>query len=372
MKQLTLTLALTAVSVAATAADHPPMDHAGANLTLANGDIIWGEHTNINVFSVPGGAKVLVAPFDGNHANPVRGSATVHARVVIIAGELDATGSGYSGGGGGGGGAAQLPSQPGQGGKGRYLLNWCGGTLEANPGNPGDCGLGCPYAMWGGSGEDGDPEIGGESEAPDTNWLASCGGYGVPGANGDSSTNEVVRMGGGGAGARGGEGNWPIQYQGGYGGASGGSGGGAVSLFATELLEVREGAVIRADGTMGRGRVPSLAPENNIPTSGANGSDAWPPEPGLVIDTTNWFRTGGAGAGGGILLKCMAIGGLRLAPDATISTLGGGASRLTVNGGTVKLFYSGADPTLSGVTIEAGRLFKGGAAGVVPGWTMYE
>src|SRR5688572_703176 len=69
-------------------------DHAGADWTPADGDVIAGLHTNIGVFTVPGGATVRVAPWDGAQF----GSVEVRAEVVLIAGTLNGNGSGYGGG----------------------------------------------------------------------------------------------------------------------------------------------------------------------------------------------------------------------------------------------------------------------------------
>ena len=65
MRLILLALWPLAAGPAAFAADHPPADHAGADLTLADGDRIWGLHTGVATFSVPAPATVFVAHYDG-------------------------------------------------------------------------------------------------------------------------------------------------------------------------------------------------------------------------------------------------------------------------------------------------------------------
>jgi len=74
---------------AASAADHPPANHNGANLTLANGDRIWGLHTNISTFSLPAGRKASVRAFEASVAGS--GTLEIQANNIQIDGRLDAT-----------------------------------------------------------------------------------------------------------------------------------------------------------------------------------------------------------------------------------------------------------------------------------------
>jgi hypothetical protein len=57
--------------------------------------------------------------------------------------------------------------------------------------------------------------------------------------------------------------------------------------------------------------------------------------------------------------------------SGTLDARGGGAS--AVNGGTIKIFYAGTDPTTSTVTIFAGRLLKEQGDVILPAqrWELY-
>ena len=72
-------------------------DHAGADWTPADGDLIAGVHTNIGIFRVAGGATVRVAPWNGTQFGEVE----IRALVVTIEGTLSGNGSGFGGGAGG-------------------------------------------------------------------------------------------------------------------------------------------------------------------------------------------------------------------------------------------------------------------------------
>jgi hypothetical protein len=67
-------------------------DWAGGNLTLANGDVISGVHTNLNQFSVPAGATVRVQPYTSGAAF---GRALIYAQSASIEGNLRADGAGF-------------------------------------------------------------------------------------------------------------------------------------------------------------------------------------------------------------------------------------------------------------------------------------
>jgi len=82
-------------------------------------------------------------------------------------------------------------------------------------------------------------------------------------------------------------------------------------------------------------------------------------------------RSGGSGAGGGILLKCESLHGSVLEPGATITNLGG--SDMVQNGGTVKIFYHQNRPSEAGVTILTGRKFVSGTQSAAQAsWSAYE
>jgi len=361
-------------------AEYPPQDHGGANVFLQDGDVIWGEHTNVGVFSVANGARVIIRPYDGDTPSQPYGQLAVEAHVVIVAGNLDAAGSGYTGAGGGGGGAGSWPGLGGTGGAARYIARFAGSTSLSGYGGADGCPgslSGCGFSTGGGAGRDGDGPFAGVYEyhfnEDRLEWERASGGYAAKEANGDTSIDDSLLIGSGACSGAGGFGLREDAGPGtaGYGGASGGSGGGKIRLHARDLLEIRDGSVITADGTMGRPRNPAV-PATGPGAHGSPGADAWPPDPNVVINMTDWLVTGGAGAGGGILLRCDTPGGLELAPTARISSLGGGASRLTVNGGTVKLFYSGVDPETSGVLIEAGRVYKASSSAAGPMWSLME
>jgi hypothetical protein len=70
-------------------------DHAGADWTLSNGDVIAGNHTNIGTFTIANGATVTVKAYDGSSDY---GTVTVNAADVVIEGTLSGDSKGYWGG----------------------------------------------------------------------------------------------------------------------------------------------------------------------------------------------------------------------------------------------------------------------------------
>lgn len=191
-------------------------DHQGANWSPGNGSQIAGVHTNIGIFTVPQGATVRVKDYSGS----AYGQLSIEAGSVLILGTLTAEGAGYGGGGGGGGGA---------GGNGGWYENraYAGGGYPGGPGgesgnagedciNPYDKAGECQYASGrrGGNGGRGGGAYGGSGGARGLGKSGNggSGSYGVSGgylgaaANGDSTTNETIRMGSGGGGGGGGYG----------------------------------------------------------------------------------------------------------------------------------------------------------------------
>jgi hypothetical protein len=368
----------------ALAAEHPPANHAGADLKLANGDVIWGNHTDIGTLTIPDGAVVTVKPYDGTwrvgNSEPESGTLRVTARRIEINGTLGATGAGFAGGGGGGGASGTDVPYPGFGGVARYSTGISGEALKATNGTVSWCGTsvwfnGCQFGG-GGKGSRGDGPDGGINEGvANSEWERACGGYASgrgAGFNEDSSTDESVLMGSGGSGGRGGNasggggGLFGSVYFGGFGGSAGGSGGGKLSLNATESFTLGPNATIEADGTMGQ---PQTLPTGTA--LGVNGQNATQPYAGGTTYPTNWNLTGGAGSGGGILIKCTAPNGLDLSPTAIVSTLGGGD--LVQNGGTVKIFYKRTDFSTTLPTIRSGhRLISTITTSAAASWCEYQ
>jgi len=360
-------------------AEFPPTDHAGADLTLADGDVMWGTHSNVGTLTIPLGAKVTVKSYDGTNAstqvNTETGTLSISADHILIEGELSAEGAGYSGGGGGGGGGSYGFSG-GEPGYGRYERNLWGNLLRGNGGSSSQsgCGLGCgPNSTFpGGLSMSGDGFDYGSFSSPFDEWWKSCGGYmsgSRTGTNEDQTLDESIIMGSGGAGSFGGTGGLLAGgHDAGDGGAGGGSGGGAIALIGRLSLRLGADSVVSADGTMAMAR--NVSP----PVTGLQGRDgqsALPFDPNNQIDTDNWLTSGGSGAGGGILLKCDSLHGFVLEPGATITNLGG--SDMVQNGGTVKIFYYQNRPSEDGVTILTGRKFvTGRASSASAGWSMYE
>lgn len=332
------------------AAEFPPADHGGADLILADGDVIWGDHINVGTFQIPAGATVVVKSYDGADADT--GRAEILAFNFDIDGTLSALGAGYTGGGGGGAnlGTAGSGSFPGFDGTvyGQSILP-CGSSsmVSSLAGSGGD-----------GAGPGGQP--GGEGGKLQTNFTCTGqtvssppeagehGRYGAgAGPNNDTTTDESLMMGSGGSGAG-------ATISPGVGGGAGGNGGGIIRLVPGNALHLGATGVISANGAWGNLR------------SGADGGDALPivetypgPDPELA-------QIGGAGSGGGI---CIDIRGLTTPDDATfdsgarITSLGAQGGPDATSGGTIKLLCATAPATLGNATLEAGRI-------AAPGFTL--
>ncbi len=313
---------------------HLPKDHQGADLILADGDVIWGMHSNIGRFEIPEGATVTVAPYDG-FPQSEKGRVDIGAQSIEIAGTLTASGSGYSGGGGGAGctyiinGIFSIPSY---GGTAAYLQVVNGGT-DAHFSNPGD-------------GGNGDGEFAGQGSTDEAH-NGMDGGYNAPEGTGEILRDESVQMGSGGGGGAGGVrgirrvGIWHP----GDGGGGGGNGGGAIVLRASEELQITYTAQIEANGWFGGN---AYKPYNYV--TNIYGGNAVPPEEGLAGDVSD--SRGGRGAGGGILINAESAQTVTIESGASITSLGGGGQKS--NGGIVKLFlpafHEGIDPSI----IDAG------------------
>jgi len=362
----TLAAQLLVFTTAAPAAEYPPTDHGGADLTLANGDVIWGTHSNVGTFTIPAAATVTVKAYDGSNRiddwKTETGTFILIAQHVQIDGQLDATGAGFTGGGGGGGACGSAGGHiPGEGGIARYGTGIDDVALVAEPGARSVCIVshwinGC-WPGFGGFGSHGDgPDGGNVSGLGITDWAAASGGYASGrggGLNDDQSEDETLLMGSGGSGGRGGSASLVGFSQvsaGGYGGAAGGSGGGLISLTGTHSLALGDAARVTANGAMGLPKTP--LPISGNGTDGRDAIESSPTTSGSV-NSSDWNVTGGAGSGGGILLKCESPDGLSLSPSAVVKTLGGG--ELVQNGGTVKLFYTPSEHMTTLPTIYAGH-----------------
>lgn len=349
--QMPVFVILALVSLGARGAEYPPQDHAGANLILANGDIIWGTHTNIGTFEIPTSVTVTVKPYDGDTTAGL-GVVEVRANIIDIDGTLDATGSGYTGGGGGGGGGqvvVMLPGYSSPGGPGG-LAPYGGGAFNGSAGSPNSSTSLVP----GGNGGSGDGPFGGDGattyyySSPSPGMFlpgtGKKGGYAAPETNGDDSYDTSTLMGSGGGGNAGSQGY--VSY--GNGGAAGGRGGGAIRLIPESELHLGSSALIVSNGTFGQSN------------SGSSGGNVEP------IATTG---TGGAGAGGGILIDTRAAGMITVSAGAAIRSLGAadadgfvaaGMRRFGLppdnNGGSVKIFFDGPVNPFAAADIAAGNV----------------
>jgi len=226
-------------------------DQGGANISLANGDILAGTYTNVGKLSLPAGATVFVSPGD---------TLSVYASTIEIYGTLDASGRGQPGGGGGpSGGNGTAGTAVSAGGGGNY-----GG---AGTGGGGGAGFAAGGAGAGAIGTAGAASTGyGASiSAPlsaDDAWQGSGGG----GGGGDNSLT-------GGGGAFGGGAvyleassvtvNGTINASGAaatsvtdgavgtHPGGGGGGGGGTIVLRVTGSLSVGASAALSAGGGKG-------------------------------------------------------------------------------------------------------------------------
>lgn len=291
-------------------------DYGGANLTVANGDVLSGTFTNIGTFSIPVGVTAYVA-----QGVPL----SITAANFALAGTLNATGAGFAGG-------PAVTNTTGCQTSGTPSGNTGAGPGGGSGGPFGSCTIGGSpafSAIGSGGGGGGYGDQGGTSGQVRRVPAGAPGGlaYGNP-------LDAFIDMGsGGGSGSR-------YDADTGSSGA-GGAGGGSISLSGGTI--VLTGALL-ANGAPGTPGVPM------IPLIGTAG--------------------GGGGAGGGILLS----GDLFL--DGLLSVDGGMGGNGGTNsygsgggggaGGRIKLFGTTSLGTNFAFSTE------GGAAGssYIQSWAM--
>ncbi|MEO8376199.1 MAG: hypothetical protein ABI579_00895, partial [Candidatus Sumerlaeota bacterium] len=301
----------------------------GANLTLANGDVIWGLHRNIGTLTIPSGVTVTIKPYNPNTESS--GELTVIAHHVAIAGTLTGDGAGFTGGGGRG---AQGSHGSSGNDDGFFGLN----------GSPRYFG----YTGATSSPASGDGPAGGAASASDSGIRN--GGYDWQGANHDDTDDTVIFMGSGGAGGFptapiNDPSNCYLNSQGGNGGNGGGPGGASISITALESLNVTGN--VYTTGSYGLvGNQGTRASAQRLPicdTHGGNGGNGGNSVQSMTVAT----GTAGAGAGGGCQLICCESDQMSI--TGNVDARGGdwrkNASLTTgvVNGGTVKMFFLGSN-----------------------------
>src|SRR5690606_34543627 len=215
-----------ALAPSARAATYNSGNYNGADLVLADGDVLNGVLDNVGTLTLPAGATAYVA---------AGVTLELYADTVIIDGVLDATGAGHPGGAfiaggvavtgnpgqGPGGGSGGLPgpslhpgggaggSFGGLGGGGAYAFNNAGSlptTTYGNAGPPFD--VAGPLGSGGGGGGTGNPYdgmaggAGGGSVFIRANWIYVYGSILADGADGDDDT-PASREGAGGGGSGG-------------------------------------------------------------------------------------------------------------------------------------------------------------------------
>lgn len=313
-------------------------DHGGSNWTIAAGSTIASNHYNLGTVMISSGATVYVKAWDGTKY----GGVAIDAAAIQISGILDASGAGYSGGNGGSGGA------------GSTTLNASGGAGNNGVAGGGPYGGSAGGLGIGGYDSSGNPALTRQGAG---GRAGNAGGYALTEAQGDTTTNEAVMMGSGGGGGGGGGAGWNYlgTTSGGGGGGGGNPGGGWVSLVASNTIVVRGSVMAKGrsgvTGTGGTGQT-QLNPgagggggsaSGTGTSAGGNGGASIPSQcyPG------GHGGSGGAGAGGGILLKADTVDTL----GATLDNCGGGNS--TTNGGTLKIFY---------ITLQGGSYTNTGRA----------
>ncbi len=353
-----------ACSFATRAADFPPADHAGSDLVLADGDVIWGTHTGISTFRLTTGTVARVAPFDGTDA--ATGMVEIHADHMDLQGGLDATGSGYTGGAGGGGGGSCLQpcfgvfvpggSAGGIAGQPDYPASGCQGG-DGLPSIVSRAGISTYMCSPGaaGSGGHGDGPFGGQMAG---GAAFHPGGYAAPETNGDTTTDRSTRMGSGGGGQAGANGVCDMS---GYpaGGCGGGRGGGIIRLFPVREFVLRSGACLSANGTLGE--LGYFGPGGYAGTGGSCSQKH-------LGGRGDMFSNGNGGAGGGILLDLTRTTVNLVEPAASLLTTGGDSP---ATGGTLKVFHASPAFPTDNLNIQAGRVFLSGPTAAT-GWEIYE
>jgi hypothetical protein len=354
------------------------INHANKDWNILSNIEVAGKHINVKNFKIASGVKVNVKPFNGTTC----GTFDVNAQNIFVDGNLDATGAGYGGGGGGGGGASgrseEGPKAGGAGGVGvfggssgsngnsswtsTYVAGEC--LWRACTGGAGGAG-GKGGGFFGGTGG-----TGGSALTSNCSGANDCGGYaGLSGSNGQycngitsvcDNTLIDVNMGSGGGGGGGGSGGSGYQSEmgPGSGGGAGNSGGGSVKLFALNNIFISgnissKGKISSTGNGLDGNNYFNGAYENSYHSmAGVNGGNANSSSSSLggvnYHMLTAYYTTGsgGAGAGGGILIKAYSV-----TLSGTINNLGGGNT--SANGGSVKIF-SCAAPNIFGA-ISSGR-----------------
>lgn len=327
-------------------------DHGGSNWVIAGGAFIASNHYNLGTVSIASGDTVRVKAWDGVKY----GGVEISARSISIQGVLDASGAGFVGGHGGGGG------------NGSTTVGASGG------GGVGGVNGGGNYGGGGGAGG-----LGGyDSANPNVTrqgWpggVGAAGGYAASGGQGDVSTDESVAMGSGGGGGGGGGAGWNLSgtTSGGGGGGAGNPGGGWIRLMASETVSIRGSLLAKgysaARGNGGAGQAQSTpgaggAGGNASANGGSSGGAGVASVLGVCYSSAR-AGDGGAGAGGGLLIRSPVVE----LTDAMIDNRGGGNS--VTNGGSLKVFYNdfqGGSLTNSGRTYlkqiqppEPGTIFE--------------
>lgn len=328
----------------------PPLeeDHGGADWIISADANIAGKHTNVGTFKVNPGVTAIVQPYDG----ALYGTLEVQAAHIDIGGNIIASGKGYGGGGGGGGGGGDGYNDGAGGG---------GGPGRAGGASGGNGGIGKSGGGLGGVGGIGGGPCGGSG-------AGGRGGYAIPGGQGDSTTDESLKMGSAGGGNRGGRGGSYYKGGGGGGGGAGNPGGGWIKLYAHYSINISGNIQAKGlDNSAGNGADGIEGSKNyhinggrggnggNAASAGGSNGGAGKSNPeaelGMPGSLGQSGGEGGHGAGGGVLLKCAIDSAISI--TGTIDNRGGGNS--PDNGGTVKIFYAVTAPSIT--KIYTGRLY---------------
>lgn len=336
-----------------------PQDHAGNDLILSQGDLIWGTHSNIGRFEIPENVLVRVLPYDGTD----KGMVEIQAADIIIEGTLSASGAGFTGGGGGGAGGQAVPLLPfnipgSTGGSGRY-----GSLFDGSNGSPGSSTIPGSGGM-GGNGDGSFQGLGGaggsSASGVGLGFPGTDGGYAAPEANGDTSTDDTLFMGSGGGGGGGQEGMMPGGLTLRVGGVAGGSGGGIIQLLAGNSFLLSSTGKVLSNGQFAGG-------PNNL---GSGGSALY----------SSLVSGAGSGAGGGILIDVTGATIAEIQDGAEISSQGGrdldpnkgGSKSGLSNGGTIKVRESGNLTVGSTVNVSGGRLVGILGTSSVDDWMIHQ
>jgi len=338
-------------------------DHDGANWTPVKKLEIAGNHYNVGIFTVESGYTLYVKAYNGSSF----GNVSVRAKNIVVNGDIIGDYRGYRGG---------------NGGKGSQGASGNGDNVSASgAGTVGEADNTARKASGGGA------RAGVNYGTADPKYLlhryhkgsagvnGSNGGYyKANGGNGDTSVDETLQMGAGGGGASGGTGGGGFGHSfnvgggGGGGGGAGSEGGAYIRLYGYQEITVtgkiymRGGNSIAGNGGDGGypvsryvGGVAGSAGSASASGSSSGGSYGCglmhtPGEPDSSIRGGNGGY-GGDGAGGGILLKCYRSDGWTIAgANLRVDSVGSGG------GGTVKIFYTGVNPS-SDATITSGRTY---------------